>query len=78
MTWEQTEPVNDVTEWERGDRTATVRIRERTDGGYVIRADRLEQAPEGPAYRRETAETRAKAEELAADLRESFDEPEDQ
>lgn len=78
MTWEQTDPVNDVTEWERGDRTATVRIRERPGGGFVVRLDRLKQAPEGPAYRRETAETRTEAETIAADFRESFDEPDDQ
>ncbi|MFB6177883.1 MAG: hypothetical protein ABEI99_12225 [Halobaculum sp.] len=77
MAWERSETVDDVTEWERGDRTATVRIRERATGGYVIRLDRLTQAPEGSAYRRETAETREAAEEIAADFRASFDEADD-
>lgn len=77
MTWDHSETVDDVTEWERGDHAATVRIRERPDGSYVVRIDRLKQAPEGPAYRRETADTREAAEEIAADFRASFDEPDE-
>jgi hypothetical protein len=73
VTWEQTETVTDVTEWERDDGNATVRIRERPNGGFVVRLDRLEQAPEGSGYRRETATDRERAEEIAADLRAEFD-----
>ena len=58
MPWERTETATNVTEWERTDGTATVRVRERPDGRYVVRVDRLQQAPEGPAYRRETADDR--------------------
>jgi len=73
VSWEQTETDENVTEWERSDRTASVRIRERPDGEYVVRVDRLEQAPEGPAYRRETAPDRESAESVAAAMREEFD-----
>ena len=60
-------------EWERDDGHATVRLRERTDGRVAVRLDRLEQAPEGPAYRRETAPDREAAEALAGEWREEFD-----
>lgn len=65
-----------TTEWERRDGTATVRVRERPDGRYVVRLDRLTQAPEGPAYRhavvpdREAALERARAWRAAATGRE--------
>lgn len=73
MPWERTETVTNVTEWERTDGTATVRIRERPDGQFVVRVDRLEQAPEGPAYRRETADDRETAESVATEMREAFE-----
>jgi hypothetical protein len=73
VPWESTEPVDDVTEWQRADGNATVRIRERPDGRFVIRLDRLKQAPDGPAYQHRTAENREEAEEIAAELRSNFD-----
>ncbi|ERH13504.1 MAG: hypothetical protein J07HB67_02544 [halophilic archaeon J07HB67] len=74
MSWERAETSTAVTEWERTDRMATVRIRERPDGRFVVRVDRLEQAPEGPAYRRETAADRETAETIATGMREEFGE----
>lgn len=73
MPWERTDTVDDVTEWERTDRAATVRIRRRPDDEFVVRLDRLEQAPEGPAYERTTATDREAAEAAAAALRERYD-----
>ncbi|ERH13502.1 MAG: hypothetical protein J07HB67_02542 [halophilic archaeon J07HB67] len=78
MSWERTETTTNVTEWERTDRMATVRIRERPDGRFVVRVDRLQQAPEGPAYRRETAADREAAETVAAELRAAFRGPDAQ
>jgi hypothetical protein len=68
MEWEQTRE-GAVDEWTRRDGLATVRVRERPDGGFVTRYDRLEQAPEGRAYRRERCQDRAAAERLAAEWR---------
>lgn len=55
-----------LVEWTRRDGLATVRVRERADGGFVVRYDRLEQAPEGETYRRERCADRETALELAA------------
>jgi len=73
VPWEQTETDAALTEWERADGAATVRLRERPDGGFVVRADRLRQAPEGSAYERARADDRETAEELAATFRERYD-----
>ena len=48
---------------------ATVRIRERADGTFVVRLDRLEQASDGPAYERTVADDRADAETIAERFR---------
>jgi hypothetical protein len=69
MEWEQTRE-GAVEEWTRTDGLATVRLRERADGTYVVRYDRLEQAPEGRTYRYERRESRAAAVDLAATWRE--------
>ena len=73
MGWQTVETDAAGEEWERADGHATVRLRERTDGRFAVRLDRLTQAPEGSAYRRETVETRETAEALAAEWREEFD-----
>ncbi|ESP88525.1 DUF7543 family protein [Candidatus Halobonum tyrrellensis] len=73
MGWERAETDAAGDEWEREDGHATIRLRERTDGGFVVRLDRLTQAPEGSAYRRETAPDREAAEALAAEWRDAFD-----
>jgi len=62
-------------EWERDDGHATLRLRERADGGYVVRLDRLEQAVDGRAYRRERVADREAAEELLARWRREHDRP---
>jgi hypothetical protein len=62
-----------VEEWERDDGWATVRLRSRADDSWVVRLDRLTQAPEGSLYREERVRSRAAAEDLAADWRETYD-----
>ncbi|WP_313694355.1 DUF7543 family protein [Halorarum halobium] len=65
MTWEEAGAVGAYTEYERTDGHATVRLRERASGGFVVRLDRLEQAADGPEYRRETRGDRESAVALA-------------
>jgi histidinol-phosphate/aromatic aminotransferase/cobyric acid decarboxylase-like protein len=73
VSWHESNAREGVTEWERDDGYATIRLRERTDGRFVVRFDRLVQAPEGDGYRRETVGTREAGERLAAAWREEFD-----
>lgn len=73
MAWERVETNAAGDEWEREDGYATIRIRDLTDGGVAVRLDRLMQAPEGSAYRRETVPDREAAESLAAEWRSEFD-----
>jgi len=68
MEWRRTRE-GAVDEWTRRDGLATVRVRERPDGAFVVRYDRLEQAPEGRAYRRERCRDRETAAEVAAEWR---------
>jgi hypothetical protein len=59
MAWtETTDPGSGdgLREWEREDGAATIRLRARPDGTWVVRLDRLYQAPEGSRYRRRDAE----------------------
>jgi hypothetical protein len=69
MEWEQTR-TGEVEEWTRADGLATVRLRERADGSFVARYDRLEQASEGRDYRYECRPDRKTAAHLAAAWRE--------
>lgn len=73
MGWQHVEAEGPYEEYERADGLATVRVRERSDGGFVVRLDRLEQAPNGPSYRRETAPDRKSADALAEELMDAFD-----
>ncbi|GAA0300428.1 DUF7543 family protein [Halarchaeum salinum] len=68
MEWHTT--AADVGErWERADGDAVVSLRETATGAWAVTYDRLRQAPEGEAYRRETCETEADARALAAEWR---------
>lgn len=69
--WDRTRRLADdgVDEWTRRDGLATVRLRERADGGFVVRYDRLEQADDGRAYRRERVTGARRAREVAATWR---------
>lgn len=69
MTWTRETLRDGLIEWSRADGHATVRLRERADGRYVVRLDRLKQASDGTAYRRVTVEDRAVAMERAEELR---------
>jgi hypothetical protein len=73
VSWHESNAREGVTEWERDDGYATIRLRERPDGRFVVRFDRLIQAPEGDGYRRETVGSRETGEELAREWREEFD-----
>lgn len=73
VSWHESNAREGVTEWERDDGYATIRLRERADGRCVVRFDRLIQAAEGEGYRRETVESRETGERLAAEWREAFD-----
>ncbi len=52
MGWSRGRDDDTITEWERSDGYATVRIRERGDGGFVVRLDVMEQATDESAYDR--------------------------
>jgi hypothetical protein len=64
MDWEATDHG-----WDRADGAATVRLRRTADDRWAVTYDRLAQAPEGPAYRRKTVDSREAAEAVAADWR---------
>jgi len=64
MEWTRTRDEEGLVEWTREDRHATVRRRRRPDGGWVVRLDRLHQAPEGRGYRYERVGDEAAAREL--------------
>lgn len=72
VRWHESNAREGVTEWERDDGYATIRLRERADGQCVVRFDRLIQAPEGDGYRRETVGSRDAAETLAAEWRDEY------
>lgn len=65
MTWERTRETDGRIEWERDDGYARVAVRETATGEWAVSLDRLEQAPEGAAYRHETVGDRAEAVEIA-------------
>jgi hypothetical protein len=75
MAWTETETdaAGSVVEWEREDGWATIRCRQRIDGSWVVRLDRLTQAPDGSYYRQERVETRADARMVVAAWREQHD-----
>jgi len=64
MAFERTTDTDELTEWERADGHATIRIRERADGRFAVRYDQLHQADGGRGYAYETVDTRAAAEAL--------------
>jgi hypothetical protein len=72
MAWTETD-AEGVTEWERADGWATIRLRRRADGSWVVRLDRLTQAPEGSLYREERVESETAARDVAAGWRERYD-----
>ncbi|RLM59220.1 hypothetical protein DVK02_00225 [Halobellus sp. Atlit-31R] len=53
MEWTRTRDADSLVEWTREDGYVTVRRHRRPDGEWVVRLDRLYQAPEGGGYRRE-------------------------
>jgi hypothetical protein len=60
------------TEWERGDRFVRVVVRRTATGEWATTLDALEQAPEGPAYERETYPMREAAADRARTWRERY------
>jgi hypothetical protein len=73
MPWALGREDDVITEWERSDGYATVRIRERGDGGFVVRLDVMEQADDESAYERERFDDRVAALDRAATWREERD-----
>jgi len=67
MDYERTTVGDEIDEWTREDGHATIRLRERADGSYAVRFDRLHQAPAGRGYAFETVGNRAAAEQLIND-----------
>jgi hypothetical protein len=87
MDWEEREARAGRT-WTREDGNVIVSVRQTTgtrhpsdgpgddesgNGGWAVTLDRLEQAPEGPAYDRETVPDREAALEIAARWRAAHD-----
>ncbi|QLG27555.1 hypothetical protein HUG10_08320 [Halorarum halophilum] len=73
MSWQRVDAAGPYDEYERADGLATVRVRERPGGGFAVRLDCLRQAPDGPEYRRETADDRETADALAEEWMDAFD-----
>lgn len=73
MSWSLGREDDVVTEWERSDGYATVRVRERGDGGFVVRLDVMEQADDESAYERERFDAREDALDRAAAWRAARD-----
>jgi hypothetical protein len=69
MSWSLGREDEAITEWERSDGYATVRLRRRTDGGFVVRLDVMEQAVDESAYERERFDDREAALDRAAEWR---------
>ena len=67
MEWERTTVDNRIEEWTRADGNATIRLRRRTDGRFVVRLDRLYQADEDRGYTYEVVENREAADALVDD-----------
>jgi hypothetical protein len=77
MGWHQRDrgasPDDGLREWERDDGLATVRVRERVDGDWVVRLDVLHQASTDRTYRRERTDSRSAALALAEEWRDAFE-----
>lgn len=73
MSWSLERDTERITEWERGDDYATIRKRERGDGGYVVRLDVMEQADDASQYERETVGTEADADALVEEWQAEYD-----
>jgi hypothetical protein len=73
MGWTETDAHTGVREWVRDDDRATIRMRETTGGRWVVRLDRLHQAPEGSLYRRAEFETRDDARRRVRDWSDRYD-----
>ncbi|GAA0208919.1 DUF7543 family protein [Halobaculum roseum] len=73
MPWSEVETPERYEEWERADGYATLRVREHPDGSYVVRLDRLEQAPDGRGYRRERVDDRERADDLVSEWKAAFE-----
>lgn len=73
MSWSLEREDGRITEWERSDRYATVRLRERADGRFVVRLDVMEQATDDRTYDRVVVDDRETAEAQAAAWRDDRD-----
>lgn len=72
MSWTEVRSDNRITEWERSDGHATLRLR-RGPNAWHLRFDRLYQAPEGRGYDSRRFEDEASARETLAAWRDEYD-----
>ncbi|ELZ26624.1 hypothetical protein C474_19534 [Halogeometricum pallidum JCM 14848] len=73
MSWQEIRADDRITEWERSDGNATIRLRRRPDDTWAVRLDRLYQAEDGRGYRRERVDDESAARELVTAWREEHD-----
>ncbi|EMA60929.1 hypothetical protein C470_07636 [Halorubrum distributum JCM 13561] len=73
MSWSLERDDGTISEWERSDGYATVRLRERAAGGFVARLDVMEQAADESAYERVRFDDREAAEARATEWRDARD-----
>lgn len=73
MSWSLGREDDVITEWNRSDGYATVRVRERSDDGFVVRLDVMEQAEDESTYERERFDDREAALDRAAAWRDERD-----
>lgn len=75
MGWSRTEDDDGGRRWERSDGYAIITARATATGEWAVSLDRLEQAPEGPAYEHETVASREEALALAERWRDAHETP---
>ncbi|MFB6236073.1 MAG: hypothetical protein ABEH81_09420 [Halopenitus sp.] len=73
MSWTLERDSERVTEWERSDDYATIRKRERGDGGYIVRLDVMEQAEDERQYERESFSSESDADALVEEWQAEYD-----
>ena len=73
MSWTERTETTAVEEWVREDGWATIRLRRRGAEAWLVRLDRLTQAPEGSLYREQHLDTRAAAEGIVAEWQGTYD-----
>ncbi|WP_138005380.1 DUF7543 family protein [Halalkalirubrum salinum] len=71
MEWTVRTETDRLTEWQREDGYVTIRKRERPDGRFVVRLDKLEQAEGGRAYDHAIVDTDEAAAAIVSEWRQT-------